>query len=127
MVQLVTVHVRFAHDSVAVSVGHGLPVLANGVTIVRVRVRDPVRSTHLLHGLHALTTQSQGVTAHDSDSEVLKHGVPPYFAGVTTVRVRVRTPDVEEAQVDHAVQEDMTQFTGSQAAVSVKFGHAVPP
>ena len=98
---------------------------------MRLRVCEPPphEAEHDPHAPHADTTQSWPPPSHEPVLHAwvwvrLPHGVPPWLAGVTTVRVRSWMPPPHSAeQVPHALHPDTAHATGDGAPVHM----VVPP
>jgi hypothetical protein len=96
---------------------HATPPAEAGVSIVRIRWRDPVPHVreHGLHGCHAPWEQSIGhaSAAQLSVSERTGHKSPPLSAAVCTERVRLEVPAPQlTAQADHWPHALTAQSTG---------------
>jgi hypothetical protein len=125
-------HAPRLHALFSVSAGQS----AAPAVIVRVRVITPSSHVfvHVDHAVHALTAHAHATTMHGRVSTfnaAAGHGVPPFAAGVTTDRVRRSSPAPHACEhVDHAVNADITQFTGQLATLhgsdSVVAGHVAP-
>jgi len=120
----------------ASSSGQGAPWCCAGVTIVRVTALVP--PPHVLLQFpnvqsDTLQLTGQGCLPHGCSWCKAGHSAPPPDAGVTIVRWEVWTPwlpHVSEQLVhsDHPETRQLTTQTGpTQARLSVRAGHALPP
>ena len=114
---------------------HATPPAEAGVSIVRIRWRDPVSHVreHGLHGCHAPWEQSIGhaSAAQLSVSERTGHKRPPLLAAVCTERVRLEVPAPQlTAQADHWPHALTAQSTGHDelphSALSLVSGQLSP-
>ena len=134
-------HSDVLHICACRTFGHFLPPPDAQVKIVRPRKREPLpqEREQVLHSPHDPTLQSTLHTlgAHESDSSVTGHTMPPLLACATIERVRHLMPPPQvtttpcRVHLPHAPHWLTAQCTGhgpaSQRCVYVSCGHATPP
>ena len=116
--------------------GHTYPPCVACVTMLRERLCVP-KPHDFVQTVHAVKSDTSQCTGHGPSSHAsvcvrAPQDLPPYWASVATLRLRLCVPPLHETvQLLHLDHADSTQSTGHGLTehiwIAVKSGHALPP